>query len=74
MRVTLHGGVEAGSQAQADPEGKNAERGRDLARRDARAVFLAAWSRSLAGSLETFDVLLQPTSVAQAAFFQLPRS
>jgi len=24
--------VEAGSQAQADPEGKNAERGRDLAR------------------------------------------
>ncbi len=32
MRLTLHGRVEAGSQAQADPEGKNAERGRDLAR------------------------------------------
>ncbi len=25
MRLTLHGRVEAGSQAQADPEGKNAE-------------------------------------------------
>ncbi len=31
MRLTLHGGVEAGSQAQADPEGKNAKLGQDLA-------------------------------------------
>jgi len=74
MRLTLHGRVEAGSRAQADPEGKNAELRRYLARLARRSRCFSRGPEALQGSLEDFSVPLQLPSVAQAAFSELSRS
>ncbi len=74
MRLTLHGGVETGSQAQADPEGKDAELGQDLARLARRSRCFSRGPEAWKAAWKIFLYCFHLPSMAQAAFSELSRS